>query len=500
MKKNNVVKSSILVLILSLAAKVLGLVKTTIQATYFGTSTSTDAYNIAYGYVDDILFMLTTAIATAFVPLYIQRKKGKKEYVFASEAVYGLGIIALGITIITIIIAPMIIRLTAPTFGKKEIILASNYLRIISLGFVFSLEANIYTNLLNAEKRYGFSTFCSFINSIVLILGIILFGSKFGVWILAISIPISFFIQWIFLYSVGKKYGKISLTCHIWNDSVKIILSQALPVLIGQATVEINQAVDRALLSSVGEGIITAISYSMILYQFASTLILAPLQTVMFTELSETGAKKNYNRLSIIIVNCYKIVMFVCIPTMLVIATTSNDIVKLIFGYGRFTSDAVQNCAFGLSIYGLCLWPVCLKIVTTRAYYALNDTRRPMVIGIFEVALNITLSFITSKRFGVLGILGSTVVAAVVFIVVMIIDFNKRHVYFFTKESFISMWKYFLGGVCSIMVIYLLKDIFIFNNLIDFISKTIIAFSCFACVLIILKDDTFTKVIKMLKI
>lgn len=123
-----------------------------------------------------------------------------------------------------------------------------------------------------------------------------------------------------------------------------------------------------------------------------------------------------------------------------------------------------------------------------------------MVIGIFEVALNITLSFITSKRFGVLGILGSTVVAAVVFIVVMIIDFNKRHVYFFTKESFISMWKYFLGGVCSIMVIYLLKDIFIFNNLIDFISKTIIAFSCFACVLIILKDDTFTKVIKMLKI
>lgn len=496
--KSNIIKSSFIVVVLSLIAKVIGLGKTIVQSSYFGATISTDAFNIANGFVGDIFFMLSTAVAVAFVPLYIQKKQDGNEYEFASETISLLSVFSIIVTIIAILISPDIIKLIAPGFQKEERGLATDFLRVICISFIFSIGTNLYTNLLNAEKKYGYSTFCSIINSLVLIVGIPLFGKVLGTWVLAISVPVSYIIQLVVLYIPGKKYAKISLRVCRLNDSIKLLVKQSFPILLGQATVEINQMIDRALLSSVGEGVLTAVSYSSVLYQFASTLINMPIQTVMFTELSEAGAKKDYKRLSSLLMSCYKVSVIVCIPVMLTISITSIDIVEMILGHGSFNGKAIDNCALGLVLYGLCLWPVCVKTILTRAYYALNDTKRPMIIGTMEVILNTVMSIVTASRYGVKGIVGSTAFASFVFIIVMLIDFNRHHVNILNKDNVKGTWKYIFGIMICCVISYGFKNIFLMNYFVDFLIKAFVNVGLFFATLLALKDETILYLLRYL--
>lgn len=493
--KSSVIKATVLIFFLSLFAKVIGFIKSVIQASYFGTTIETDAFNVANGFVSNILYMFATAIAVAFVPLYIQHKINKDEKRFATLTITSLMVLSGGITVLLLLLAPLISKIIAPNYTGYELSLTNQYLKILVLGFSFALITQLYSNLLNSEKIYGYSTSCSIINSIVLILFIFLFANKLGVWSLVISIPISYFVQWLVLFIRGKQYATISFKYGIWDDTLKVLAIQAFPILLSQATVEINQVVDRALLTSVGEGALTAVSYAAVLYQFVTALVSSPLSTVMFTELSEAGAIGDKDSIKSILNSCYKILFLICIPIVIVMFFTSNDIVNIVYGHGKFTSKAVMNCSAGLKMYGFCLLPVCIKTVLSRAYYAVNNTKSPMVIGMLEVALNIVLSIVLVKPFGILGVVGATALSSIVFIFVMICDYNQKYIKVITKEILFSYWKIVIASIILLVVMCFCSRVFLYNSLMDFIIKTLISFVTFIFSLFILKDQTLDSVI-----
>ncbi len=492
--KKSVLKATALVFVLSLFAKLIAFVKSIIQASYYGTNIETDAFNVANGFVSNILYMITTAIAVALVPIYIQRKINNDKNNFATKTITGLTVVSIIITGILIIIAPYISIVIAPSYSENELIMTTQYLRVLVLGFTFALITQLYSNLLNAEKAYAFSTFCSIINSLVLIAFILLFASAWGIWALVISVPVSYAIQWLILYLKGRKYAKLSFKYGVWDDQVKFLVIQAVPILLGQATVEINQVVDRALLTSIGAGALTAVSYAAILYQFATTLISLPISTVMFTELSEAGANKDEEKIKFYLNSSYKLFFLTCIPITVVIFFAAKDIVTFVYGYGNFSGDSILNCATGLAFYGFCLLPACIKSVLSRAYYAVNDTKRPMVIGVFEVILNIGLSILFVKPFGIIGVVGATAIATFVFLIVLIIDFNRKYVVV-TMDIIVSYWKIILASVLLVFAMIITNNIMIESAIISFLMKTIIAFIAFYLCLLALKEETFIGVI-----
>lgn len=496
--KNSVLKSTIIVFSVSLISKLIAFLKSIFQASMFGASIETDAFNVSSGFVNNVLYMFTTAIAVAFVPLYIQHRN-KNVKVFATKIITSLFFVALMITLGLIIIAPVIVKIIAPSYSGNIYNETIQYFRVLCLGFAFSLIANMYTNLLNAEKTYGYSAIGSIINSLVLILLMFILGNILGVWVLVISVPISYFIQWIILYIRGKKYAVISVKYGLKDNALKILAIQAIPILLCQATVEINQVVDRALISSLGAGALTAVSYSAILYQFATTLISTPLSTVMFTELSEAGAKRDMVSIRKILNSCYKILFIVCIPITILIFFCSIDIVEIVYGHGNFTNDAVFQCALGLSMYGFCLLPVCLKSVLSRAYYGLNDTKRPMIIGIFEVILNIVLSVLLYKPLGIIGVVGSTAVASVVFIIIMTIDFNRKYIKTITLATCKNYWKVLVSTAVLLIFMVSTEQIFFINHLINFIVKSLAGIFLYVFIIIVLKDNTAILIVKRIK-
>lgn len=490
--KRDVLKATATIFTLTLVAKIIAFLKSILQASCFGATIETDAFNLSNGFVGNILYMITTALAVSFVPLYIQQKKISKEAgkSFATKSATILFFSAIILTVLLVIITPAIIKIIAPLYEGEAFDITVEYFRVLCIGISFSLVTNLFSNLLNAEKVYGFSTMTSIVNSFTLIFMIVVFSKSLGVWSLVLSVPLSFFIQSIVLYWRSKNYISLSFTYGVKDRSINLLFLQALPILISQATVEVNQVVDRTLLTTVATGVVTAVSYSAILYQFAQSLVAAPLSTVIFTELSEAAANSDKEQMGSILNTCYRILFLICIPIVVVIFFCSQDIVTIVYGHGAFSKEAIDHCSVGLAVYGFCLLPTCTKTVLCRAYYSLNDTRRPMIISILEVALNIGLSILLVKPFGIVGVVGATAIASIVFIIVMLIDYNVEYYKVLTGREILNYWKPVLCGVFIIVLFSLLRDISFYNSLINFITKSLLAFVCYFGSLIFLKDST----------
>ena len=497
--KKSVFKASALVLILSFVAKVIGFIKSIIQASYFGASIEMDAFNLVNELVSNIIYMLMTAVSVAFVPLYIQKStEGGERKGFATKVIAILVLIALIVSAVLIIFAGDIVHLIAPAFNAKAQELSVRFFRVLCIGIVFSLLASMYTSILNSEKHYYFATVCSLVNSVVLILFIILFSPRYGVWALTAAILVSYVFQWIVLYIPGRKFAKISFPHRLRDEAIKILLIQAIPILVGQASIEINQVVDRALLSGVETGAITAVSYSAVLYQFVASIIATPVSTVMFTEMAEAGKERDTERLSGLLKESIMMLALVCIPIIIVTVFNGKDIVEIVYGRGKFDGKAVTQCAEGLIMYIICLLPSSFKTLYSRAYYSLNDTKHPMIIGILEVILNIVLSIILVKRYGITGVVGATAIAAFVFATVMYVDFNRRYLKSETI-NFRGISKILLSTIVTVAVAFILQSTYGTNPYLNFLGTTIVLFSLFFGILIALKEESVKQLLSTIK-
>lgn len=495
MAKKTIIKSTILIFALTVIAKVIGFCKSILMASYFGADLNSDAYYFSSGLVANVLYMITASIGLSFLPIYIkirERAGHERSSQYSAETLVVMSIIAIILTILVILAAPLLITVFASTYTGQQFDNTVLYLRIMSGGILFALLTNIFLNLLNGEKVYGFSNISGIINSVVLILMIVVLSPKIGIMSAVLSLPISYFVQFLVLSFRGKNYVDFRIKRNPWNESTKLLLVQALPILLSNATIELNQMIDKMLLVSIEDGAVSAVHYSTVLFQFAASIVSIPISTVIFTELSELVAKNDLDSTRGLIKDTLHAAYLIGIPVTIVMLVFPSPIVDIVFGHGRFSDYAVSRSAIGLFFYGFCLVPTCIKQVMTKAFYSFHNTKYPMIMSILEVVLNIGSSIILSRFIGLAGVVCGTAVATTTFSIIQIVVFSKKNVRLeFGTEKTVYL-KLFLGTVCAGGLGYYISRI-LPQNVIGFILVSILVFIVFYALLYFMKD-------KMLKI
>lgn len=442
--KPNLIKSIGLLTVLMMISKVLGLIREVTIASFYGVSSSTDAYFIAGGFVTNVFFGITVALSTVFLPYYIDIKKRKsREEVYreCSSLITSLGIFAIILIAVLYVLAPWLIQLIAPEYVGDIFNEAVLYLRIYSVTILFSLFTNMFTSLLNAESRYGFGALASVVYSFTSIVCMIVLKKWIGVTALAISVPLSFFIQLIILTVNVRKYIKIRPVFTLFNPVVKRLLWMMLPVLLSNATIEINQLLTRSLAAGLDEGAVSILSYSNTLFNFVSTLITTTFTTIFFTELSNAArdsARKRYNDL---ISKALNILIVVLLPIATITSIFSVDIVKIAYGRGAFSQESVTVTASCLSIYAFAFVFDAIRNLLIKAYYAKNNTRTPLINSCISLVITVGLSYLLTKQFGVNGIIVAITISILVSALFLTIS-AKREICEYNARAIISTaWK-----------------------------------------------------------
>ena len=494
--KKTVYKSTLLVFVLSLAGKAIGFLKSMVIASSFGASSATDAYYLANGVVSDVFYAITMSVSVAFLPMYIKRKEGQgaeESYRFSTRIVTGLGIAALLLTVVIIVAAPLLVEIMASSYSQEKMARTVLFLRIMSVGIVCSLMANIFQNVLNAEKVYEYAASSSIVNSLILMGMVLLFGKSMGVMALVVATPLSYLIQFLFLKIRSRSYIGVSVKYGIWDSGVCELVGQALPILISNTTIEINQLIDRMLLVSIEEGAVTALSYSAVLFQFAAHVISIPFSTVSFTELSLAYAQKDEEKVCNIINKTVRLIITVCIPVVIVMFLTSGTIVHIIYGHGQFSQQAVLQTASGLTFYAFCLMPYCIKQIITKAFYSVQETKIPMILGMLEVLVNIGFSIVLSRYFGIAGVVMGTAFASTLFSIVLIVVFSWKKVSLGMRKQ-----KYLLklAAISGILFLAAAKCPLQGESLLGLCIFSVLVFGLYAVLLFIFRDRMFREMSK----
>lgn len=495
MAKKTIIKSTILIFALTIIAKAIGFGKSIIMASYFGADLNSDAYYFSSTLVANVLYMITASIGISFLPIYVKIRETdgrERSSQYTAETLIVMLGIAIILTALVIIAAPLLITIFAPTYTGQQFDTTVLYLRIMAGGIIFALLTNIFLNLLNGEKVFGFSNISGIINSVVLILMIVVLSPRMGIMSAVLALPISYVAQFLTLSFRGRKFVDFRLKRNPWNESTKILLIQALPILLSNATIELNQMIDKMLLVSIEDGAVSAIHYSSVLFQFATSIVSLPISTVIFTELSELVARNELDTTRRLIKNTLHAAFLIGVPVTLVMLIYTGPIINIVFGHGHFSDYAVSRSAIGLFYYGFCLIPTCIKQVMTKAFYSVHDTKIPMILSILEVTLNIGASILLSRFMGLAGVVCGTAVATITFSIIQIAVFSKKKVFLEFKTEWNVYLKLMLctaiAGVSGYYVSLALPQ-----NILGFVILSVLVFAIFYIILYLMKD-------KMLKV
>ncbi len=491
--KKMIFGSAMTLFVLSLLNKGLGFVKSMVIASAFGATLQTDAYYVAEGLMQNALIPISDALAVSFLPVYIGIRENCREdaKVFTSRTVTDIFLLSFVLSGLLYAAAPWLLRLILPSYTEEAVRLAVFYFRILIWGMCFYMSNQLLQSLLNAEKEYGYSSFTAMLNNLILTAAVFCLGKHFGLNVMAAAVLFSYAVQYLFLQAKSWRYGHPSVRYGLRDERIRKLCVQVFPVFLGNAIWELNSLVDRSLLSAMEEGAVTAVSYAVVLYQFASNLIGIPLTTIIYTELAESFSEGRMEEGGAKLEKGIHISLFFCIPISLFIVAASALIVQITYGRGAFSAEAVGMTAQGLRYYGLCLLAYCINVLLTRACYSLNDMALPMKVGVGTVSLNIVLSVTLSRFMGLRGVVLATLIANTLtsFLILLIFHRTKMTVHLrrFVKPAVRIVLASAAATAACAAWLYLGP---VRNEILLFISAACVEFGLYAVLVLLSGDET----------
>ncbi|NMA73510.1 MAG: murein biosynthesis integral membrane protein MurJ [Bacteroidales bacterium] len=443
-------KAAFLVMIITIFSKFLGFGREIILSYVYGASAITDAYLISKTIPTAIFSFISAGIATAFIPLYsrILNERGRLEANnYTSNLSNALLLLSSIIVVLVLLFTQPIVKLFASGFSGETLTLAINFTRISVFGVYFTALFNIYKGFLRIHDRYIIPALAAFPMNLVVIASLLI-STKTNIYIIAIGSVLATASQLLllipYILRTGYKYHPI---LNLKDENIRMMIIIALPVIVGTSVNEINVLVDRTLASGIAVGGISALNYAGRLKDFVQGLFVASITTVMYPMISKMAAEKNIEGLKKYVSEAISIINFLIIPATIGAMIFSSEIVNLLFGRGAFTSDATIMTGNALFYYSIGMIAFGLRDVLSRAFYALQDTKTPMINATIAVIINIILNIILSRYLGIGGLALATSISAILGTVLLFMALRKKIGGFGLREISKSFIKISLASI-----------------------------------------------------
>ncbi len=445
-------KVALQVMIITILSKFLGFGREIVLSFVYGASATTDAYLISQTIPKVIFSFISAGIATAFIPMYsrIQNENGKLGADrYTNNLSNVLLLFASIIVALVLVFTQPVVKLFASGFSGETLELAVTLTRISVFGIYFTGLMNVFLGYLRLHGNFIVPALVGLPMNLVIISSLFI-SSKTSIHVLAIGSVLATASQLIlcipFIRKTSFRYKPIF---DLKDEHIKAMVFIALPVIAGTAVNEINILVDRTLASGIAVGGISALNYANRLNGFVQGLFVASITTVMYPIISKMAAEGNMKDLKYSLAEAVATVSLLVIPATIGAMFFSREIVALLFGRGAFTTEAIGMTSNALFYYSVGMVAFGLRNVLTRAFYAIQDTKTPMINATIAVVINIVLNIVLSRFLGIGGLALATSIAGIVSAFLMFVTLRKKIGGFGLREISISFIKI---GTASVLM------------------------------------------------
>lgn len=246
----------------------------------------------------------------------------------------------------------------------------------------------------------------------------------------------------------AKKFGyKFNFKINFKDSNLKKVFILAIPIFISTAVLPISNLISTRLASGMGESAMSALEYAYKLYIVISGVFTYAIGNIIFPELSRASTEDNNEEFKNIITKAIRLLSFILIPLTLGIMIYKDDIVSVMYERGEFTALSTIQTSGVLFYYAIGMIGAGIVEIMNKSFYAKQDTKTPLYIGVFVIILNILLSiFLGNTKLEYNGLALATSITTLTNAILLIIMANKRQTKIITKELLIYLRKsYYLG-------------------------------------------------------
>ncbi len=401
------------------ASRILGLLRTSMFAFVFGTTTTSDAYLQAF-IVPDLIFNIVAggALGSAFIPVFTQYMIGERDektaWHIASSALNLAITIMIGLAALAIIFAPSIVPLYNPGLhNQQELNLIISLSRFMFLQAILLGAGVVITSVLNAKQHFLLPAIGTVLYNVGLILGLIpglflvahsttaVYFATFGVVlgaILEVGVQIPGIIK------AGMRY---SFTFDWHHPGVLQIGRLMVPRIINAAMLYFSIFVDRSLILLMAAGAGVAAGGFITQYYQAFQLLLLPLgifgmavSTAAFPTLSENVARGRMDQFRNIIQETLRTILFLSIPSSIGLIVLGLPIIQVLLEHGAYNLTSATNTAIPLAFFAIGLPALAAVEILTRSFYALRDSKTPVIVSVTQFIFKIALSLLLIQAAG----------------------------------------------------------------------------------------------------
>lgn len=462
-QKNTLTGASVILIITLFLSNVLGVVRDHFLTQKIPTDLLSTYY--AAFRIPDFIFniLILGAIASAFIPVFttiITQKKEKEAWQVTSSIINIAFIALIFLIVILFFIMPYLVPLVVPGFDSDRQLLTVKLARIM-LGspLIFSLSY-IMGGVLNSYKRFLAYSLAPLVYNLTIILGTYFFADRFSVVGVAYAVLAGAFLHMLIQLPVVIKLGfKYQVKIFYQHWAVRRIGLLMFPRAIALGSNQIMLLIFTAIASSLGGA-------SVAIYNLADNIQTMPMvvfgtsfATAIFPHLSESISANKKEEFAAQIEKMMRIIMFFLVPITVIVILLRTEIVRLILGSGFFGWQETIDTANTLGIFSLALVFSGLMPLFSRAYYAMHNTKIPMVIMITNVVISIILGKIFSPFYGVVGLAMGFAVGTAVSTIILYLLLRYKVKIFHEKDIVIFVLKIVLASFIMAIAIQEIKSL-----------------------------------------
>ncbi len=407
-RPQTVATGTLSIMFFTLISKFLGFVREMVLAAQFGTSWRLDALIIAMDPALQISGIISSAMATMMIPIYIDIKSKKDPVLlrqYTTQTIFLSSFLLIIFGFFLVLFPDFFIKLFAPKFGDREMAYAISKLKFVGILPLINGLNILLTSILKAEKIYMAYSITQLLYNIVAIPVIICFAPFFSEssYLLAFISGTLAMDLMLFIF-VRKKLNFRTLFKSNSAAHIRRTLFLAAPLMFSASLSVINNIVDKAFASALPPGSISSMRFAQTIRAMITSLIITSLMTTVFTELSETSAKKDMKSLVFRLNKTSTDLFNFLIPLTAWLIIVAQPLISLLLQRGAFTSDStslVSSAFLGYSLI-LILAPFYNLLLNTMTAY--KKTHITFFMSAMSVGLNFLFNSLLIERFGLMGI------------------------------------------------------------------------------------------------
>jgi len=395
-------------------SRIAGLVRDVVVARVFGAGFVSDAFFMAFT-IPNLLrrFFGEGALTAAFVPVYteISATSGEDEAQrLACRCVTLLSLVMLLVVAAGILLSPWIVRGVGFGFGevagKLELTTSLTRVMFPYVGLVSVLA--LVTGILNVRGHFFLPSLSPLLLNAGMIIGTLLLGSLFSqpIFGLAIGVLIGGVAQLVLQYPILLRYRiRLRPDFRFAGDAVLGRIARLmLPGVAGVAIYQINVIVTRLLASFLPQGSVSYLYYGQRLFEFPQGILVVSLAQAVLPMMSRHAAEGDDVAFKDSLQFAFSLMVVFTLPAVFGLIICARPVYSLFFMGGEFDLNALNATSQTLIYYAPGLIFVGLSRVAAQTFYAMKDTRTPVLVSFWTLVVNAVLGYLLMGPLQYLGL------------------------------------------------------------------------------------------------